>query len=112
MAQLALRLYIDQGFEDCAIGETNELTSPRLVASPTNENLYLQDFPGKKSFTIELAFTTDDDFVSPMIDLDRVSLILINNRINEPIKNYATDFRANSLTEDPTSAVYLSKIDQ
>ena len=45
-----------------------------------------------------------------MIDLDRVSLILINNRINEPIKNYATDFRANSLTEDPTSAVYLSKI--
>ena len=105
-----LSAYIDQGFEDCAIGETNELTSPRVIASPTNENLYLQDFPGKKSFTIELTFSTDDDFVSPMIDLDRVSLILINNRINEPIKNYATDFRANSLTEDPTSAVYLSKI--
>ena len=45
-----------------------------------------------------------------MIDLDRISLILINNRINEPIKDYANDFRANSLTEDPTSAVYLSKI--
>ena len=106
----SLSAYIDQGFEDCAIGETNELTSPRVIASPTNENQYLQDFPGKKSFTIELTFSTDDDFVSPMIDLDRVSLILINNRINEPIKNYATDFRANSLTEDPTSAVYLSKI--
>ena len=60
----SLSAYIDQGFEDCAIGETNELTSPRVIASPTNENLYLQDFPGKKSFTIELTFSTDDDFVS------------------------------------------------
>ena len=47
-----------------------------------NEETYLSSFPGKKSFTMELTLSTEDEKVSPMIDLDRVNLITISNRIN------------------------------
>jgi len=102
--------FVDQGFEDISLVKTNELSSPRLVASQINENTYLQDFPGNKSFTIELELTSEDTKVSPMIDLDRTNVITIANRINSKVKNYATDGRVNSLTDDPTAATYLSKI--
>ena len=31
--------FIDQGFEDVAINDNNELTTPRIVASDRNEQL-------------------------------------------------------------------------
>ena len=47
-----------------------------------------------------------------MIDLDRVNMITVMDRLNSKIDNYATDRRVNSLDLDPSAAVYLSKIIQ
>lgn len=102
--------FVDQGFEDVSLVKTTELNSPRLIASQINENIHLTDFPGNKSFTMELELSTEDSKVSPMIDLDRTNVITIANRINSKISNYATDGRVNSINDDPTAATYLSKI--
>jgi len=102
--------YVDQGYETVALNKTNTLTSPRIIASKVNENEYLSQFPGKKSFTMEIDMTSNNDLVTPMIDLDRVNLITINNRINSKVSNYSTDFRVNTLESDPTASTYLSKI--
>jgi hypothetical protein len=59
---------------------------------------------------MELTLKTDDEKVSPMIDLDRVNVITIANRINSKISDYVNDPRVNSLTDDPTVATYLSNI--
>ncbi len=102
--------FVDQGFEEITLNQTNDFSSPRLIASKINETIHLADYPGNKSFTIELEMSTEDSKVSPMIDLDRINLITIANRINSKVSNYSTDSRINSLNEDPTAAVYLSKI--
>jgi len=102
--------FLDQGFVDVSLNSNNEFNSPRIIGSQVNEDAYLANFPGKKSFTMELTLTTDDEKVSPMIDLDRVNLITVANRINSKVTNYATDERINSLTDDPTAATYLSNI--
>lgn len=102
--------FVDQGFEEITLNQTNDFNSPRLIASKINEITSLADYPGNKSFTIELEMSTEDSKVSPMIDLDRVNLITISNRINSKVSNYATDSRVNSLNEDPTASSYLSTI--
>ena len=105
-----LTAFLDQGFVDVALNSNTEFGSPRIISSQINEETYLSSFPGKKSFTMELTLSTEDEKVSPMIDLDRVNLITISNRINSKITNYADDPRVNSLTDDPTAATYLSNI--
>jgi hypothetical protein len=44
-----------------------------------------------------------------MIDLERIGMISIMNRIDAPISNYVTDSRINKLIEDPNSAIYVSQ---
>jgi hypothetical protein len=105
-----LTAFLDQGFVDISLNSNNEFSSPRIICSQINEETYLSSFPGKKSFTMELTLSSEDEKVSPMIDLDRVNLITISNRINSKITDYADDPRVNSLTDDPTAATYLSNI--
>lgn len=102
---------LDQGFENITLNSNNILGSTRSVLSPQNENQYLDlaTYPGKKSLTLEMILSTNDSKVSPMIDLDRVSTILIMNRINSPVSNFTTDPRVNSLIGDPNAAIYISK---
>ena len=101
--------FIDQGFVELNLDGNTEFQSPRIICSSINEQTHLADFPGKKSLTIELTMKTDNQYVSPQIDLDRTNLITTANRINYKISNYATDPRANSVIDDPTAAVYISK---
>ena len=100
--------FLDQGFIDVSLNSNTEFGSPRIICSQINEETYLSSFPGKKSFTMELTLSSQNDYVSPMIDLDRVSLVTISNRINSKVTDYVNDARVNSLTDDPTAAVYLS----
>ena len=101
---------MDQGYESVSLQSNNVLSTPRIVASKNNELAKLTDFPGRKSFTLQANLSTDDSKVSPMIDLDRVNMITIMDRLNSKIDNYATDRRVNSLNNDPSAAVYLSKV--
>ena len=101
--------YLDQGFESISLKKSNYLTSPRMIASKVNETNDLTSLPGNKSFTMNMNLSTSDSRVSPIIDLDRVSVILTSNRINKPISNYATDQRTSTLSEDPSAFVYATK---
>ena len=80
-----------------------------MIASKVNETNDLTTLPGNKSFTMNMNLSTSDSRVSPVIDLDRVSVILTSNRVNNPISNYATDIRTSTLAEDPSAFVYATK---
>ena len=105
-----LSAFVDQGFEAISLNSNNVLPTPRLVASKQNELDKLVDFPGRKSFTLQTFLTTQDSKVSPMIDLDRVNMVTVMDRLNSKVTNYATDSRVNSLESDPSAAIYLSKV--
>jgi hypothetical protein len=47
-----------------------------------------------------------------MIDLNRVNISTIGNRINSPIYDYVTDSRINFPSGDPVAAIYVSKFVQ
>ena len=102
--------FVDQGYEAVSLNCNNILSSPRIIASKQNELDKLVDFEGRKSFTLQTFLSTDDSKVSPMIDLDRVNMITVMDRLNSKIKDYATDRRVNSLNSDPSAAIYLSKV--
>ena len=50
-----------------------------------------------------------DPSVSPIVDLDRIGVILTSNRINNPVSDFATDNRVKTLKDDPNAFVYASK---
>jgi len=101
--------YTDQGFETISLNETNYLDSPRLIASSINESTYLNSLPGNKSFNMRVLLSTSDSRISPVVDLQRSNIILTSNRINNPIADYVTDSRVNSISDDPNAFQYISK---
>jgi len=101
--------YIDNGYENISLNSNNYLSSTRIICSKVNEEDRLGDFPGKKSFTLEMVLSTNDSKVSPIIDLDRVSLITVMNRIDSPVLDFTLDPRVNGIDTDPNSAIYISK---
>ncbi len=84
--------------------------TPRLIASRVNELNNLSTSPGNKSLSVTFNLSTEDSFISPVIDLDRVGLILVTNRINNVIENYATDGRTASILEDPSAFSYATNV--
>lgn len=56
--------------------------TPRMLASPINET---NNNSGNKSGIMRLVMTSSTDFLSPMIDLERTSLVNINNRVDKPV---------------------------
>jgi hypothetical protein len=99
----------DQGFENVSLNGANYFTSPRIVASKINEQNQLTSLPGSKSFTMELVFNTEDQNVSPVIDVDRLAVITTTNRLDQRITNYPDDDRVNQRFGDPNAAVYITK---
>jgi hypothetical protein len=100
--------YLDVGYEDISLDNNTYLSTPRIVASKQNELQYLSDMPGNKSFTLEMTLNSSDQNISPVIDLDRVGMIFISNRVNKPIQNYTQDFRVSTLANDPSAFVYAT----
>lgn len=102
--------FVDQGYEEIAIDGMTRLASTRMVASKVNEDARLAGMPANKSLTVELDFSTTDENVSPLLDVSSAALVTHSNRINNPVSNYATDSRTNTLSEDPHEYVYLTKV--
>jgi len=98
----------DKGFTNIDLNSNNYFDSPRLICSKLNEDERLDTLPGNKSLTLDMTLQSTNSFLSPMIDLDRSSIILVTNRINSPISNYITDDRVSSLQSDPSSFVYAT----
>ena len=100
--------YTDSGYEDINLDQNTYLSSPRIIASKQNESQFLGDMPGNKSFTFEMTLNSSDENISPVVDLDRVGMIFVSNRINDPIENYAQDSRISTLADDPSAFVYAT----
>ena len=102
----------DLGFEPIQVNNINDLSSLRMIANRDNEDSNLNDLPGNKSLTFVLDLFTADKNVSPVIDMERVSMILTSNRINNPITVWPgtseTTLGTKKEFDDPHSAVYVS----
>jgi len=98
----------DQGFEQINLNSNNYFTSPRAIFSPINESIGLSEIEGNKSLNLNIRFSSADNYVSPVLDLDRVGVILTSNRVNSKILDYSKDNRVSSLTEDPSAFTYAS----
>jgi hypothetical protein len=81
-----------------------------MIASRVNEDAYLSSLPANKSITMEMVMTSNNRNISPVIDLDRVSLIMTTNRLNYPIFDWATNELIRRNGTDPCISTYVSKV--
>ena len=102
--------FVDKGFEVIDIAGQNHFSSPRMIASKVNEGDKLSALPGNKSMTFEVNLFSNDPNVSPVIDLDRASVVATTNRLDSPVSNFATNNLVNVTGQDPVSASYVSKM--
>jgi hypothetical protein len=68
-------------FSGILANETNYFNAPKMIASEINETLSLG---GNKSVTMNVTFSSTNNALSPILDTHRTSMIVINNKINEP----------------------------
>ena len=101
--------FADVGFEPVVLNENNKFNTPRLIASRVNELEYLDNLPGNRSMTLELNLNTNQEDISPVIDLNRVNAILTSNRINNPVSDFITNGDIMSPFDDPHAAIYITK---
>lgn len=101
----------DLGYSEISLNRATSFETPRLVASTINESKHIQNSPGNRSFDMELVLTTEDERVSPLIDLEEISVKLGGYRLNQPItlEKYSTDDTIRSLTDDSHACIYISK---
>jgi hypothetical protein len=90
--------------------ENNYFTEPKIVCSRVNELFFYDqdELPGNRSLTVSLNLDTGSGYVSPVIDLEKTSMIFTSNRINRPITDYINDSRTSSLENDPSAFVYAT----
>ena len=101
--------FSDKGYSPVSlVGETT-FPDPRMVASKVNEDAQMTALPGSKSFTFDMVFSTDDENVSPVVDVFKSSVLTESSRVNSPVENYSTDSRVNTL-DDPHNNLYLTKV--
>ena len=103
--------FASKGWETITLNKTNYLDTPRAIASRINEtsNSVISDQAGDRSFNMRLNLSSSDTRLSPIIDTQRMNVILTSNRIDSPIIEYASDSRVNGLFTDPTACQYVSK---
>lgn len=88
-------------FVDNPIGTTNSYSTAYVVANDENEDTHLS---GNKSLIQRLRITTSKDNVSPIIDLQRSSMTLIDNVIDNQDSASTTGFNVPIEWVDETSS--------
>ena len=103
--------FLDQGYEDVLLNKVNQFRTPRMVASRVNELAYLtgQQIQRNKSLNLRVAFSTEDENLSPIIDLQNATFVLGRNKTNKPVNDYIEDGSANLIDGDPHGAVFVTK---
>ncbi len=94
-------LYVmDSSYTSIIPNNDYEFSSPKMVASPQNETQFLS---GEKSLFMRAILVSTNTNVSPIIDLQRTSVITIANRIDDP--DFEGDNSINDEDLDTTVAV-------
>lgn len=100
--------YVDSGFTDIMLNENNYLNSTRIVASKVNEKQNLNSLIGNKSLTLNMQLNTQNSYVSPAIELQRVAMSFTTNRVDNLIADFVSDDRVSTLRGDPSAFVYAN----
>lgn len=100
--------FLDYGFEAIELNNSNKLASSRMVCSERNELTRLTSLPNNKSFTLGLSLVSENENLSPVIDIENGTVIFERSRLNNPISNYIEDGRVNLTNNDPHSAIYIT----
>jgi hypothetical protein len=103
--------FVVQGTESVAINQSNYMNTPRIIASRVNEtnNDSITVLPGDRSFNMTLNLNSNDSRISPTVDMERISALLVSNRVDKLISNFKNDNRVDGLDTDPSAFQYVSK---
>jgi len=85
------------------------MTAPRMIASAINET---NEMSSSKSFNMNISISTPtaNNNISPVIDTQRLSAFLIQNRLNNPISGTTPDFTAETTnTGGSAAAKYMTR---
>jgi hypothetical protein len=91
------------------LNEDYYMTAPRMVASSINET---NEMSGGKSFNMNILISTptNNNNISPIIDTQRLSAFLIQNRLNNPISGTTPDFvEETTNTGGSAAAKYMTR---
>ena len=99
----------DQGFEPITLNKATKFPTTRMVASKANEVARLTTLPRNKSLTLRVEFTSENENVSPVMDLQNATFVLGRNKSNQPVDDYVNDSRTNQIENDPHGAVFVTK---
>ena len=81
-------------------------TSPRMVASQINET---NEMSGNKSLFVNCVMSTSNTKVSPVIDLQRCSAFVVQNRLNQPSASDVNFIADTSNVGTSSAGVYLTR---
>ncbi len=101
--------FIDQGFEPVTLNKVMYFDTPRMVASRVNEIERLGTLPDNRSLSMRVEFSSTDENLSPVMDIQNSTFVLGRNKSNAPVKDYVDDSRANLIENDPHGAVFVTK---
>ena len=88
-------------------GNNIYFTSPQMVASQINET---NNMGGYKSLYTNLTLSTTNTKVSPVIDTSRMSMIAVQNRLNQPTSGNTPNFIEDTApTGSSSSGIYVTK---
>ena len=102
--------FLDQGFEAIPLNRVTHFRTPRMVASRVNELARLTNLPSSKSLSMSVDFRTEDENLSPVLDMQNATFVLGRNKSNKPIDDYVADSRSNEVNSDPHGAVFVTRL--
>lgn len=103
--------FVDAGFTPITLNNTLFYTEPRLIASQINENDKLDAIPANKSLTLKLDFSTENENISPAVDIKNSIFTIGRSRLNNPIDgNYSSSPSIRKGDgNDPHASIFVSK---
>ena len=99
--------FTDKGYQTVALNKLNYFDDPRIIASKENEYHLLSN---QKSFALELTLTTDNEDVSPVVDLETANVIAISNLVDDKVTDFETASGPKIPGSDPNTAIYETKL--
>lgn len=94
---------VESAFTPVQANDNFIFTEPRVMASSVNESSLMG---GEKSFTFRATLYTENDALSPMLDMTRASSITVGNRVNNPTNANTSPFIEET---QPNSGSVVSK---
>ena len=93
------------------LNDNYKFEAPRMVTSAINEQ---NELASLKSYETQLTLTSETSDISPVIDMERASLLTVSNRLNNIDSSSdiypTTDYVSSELTEgDQNAAIYITK---